>query len=240
MEIKVIASSSRGNAYLIKNNGRSLLIECGVSIKKLQQALDFKLSSVDGCLLSHEHQDHAKAARQVMAAGVNLYTSAGTIDALELSGHRLYELQSGSTMIGSAPATEIGSWYVWTFDTRHDAAEPLGFVIQRKGEPEFLLFATDTYYLSQRFTGLTHIMVECSYVKEILHHNVHQGLMDKHLADRLRRSHFELSNVIEFLKATDLSLVREIHLLHLSDANSDERIMKYEVQSATGKPVYIS
>jgi phosphoribosyl 1,2-cyclic phosphodiesterase len=56
---------------------------------------------------------------------------------------------------------------------------------------------------------------------------------------RVMRSHFSLDNVKEFLRANDLSKVKEIHLLHLSDGNSDEARFKREIQELTGKPVFI-
>ena len=55
MNIKTIASSSRGNCYLIKDCNTSLLIECGLSIGAMQKAIDYKLHEVEGCLISHEH-----------------------------------------------------------------------------------------------------------------------------------------------------------------------------------------
>ena len=56
MRLKVVSSSSKGNAYILSDNtGDSIIIECGMPIKKIQQALDFKLQGVQGCLISHEH-----------------------------------------------------------------------------------------------------------------------------------------------------------------------------------------
>jgi phosphoribosyl 1,2-cyclic phosphodiesterase len=57
---------------------------------------------------------------------------------------------------------------------------------------------------------------------------------------RLLRSHFSLENVLEFLRANDMSKVQEIYLLHLSDNNSDEAMFKRRVQEVTGKPVYVA
>jgi hypothetical protein len=49
-----------------------------------------------------------------------------------------------------------------------------------------------------------------------------------------------LERVIETLEVTDLSKVREIHLLHLSDAHSDADRFRREVEAATGKPVHVA
>jgi len=55
MEILVIASSSRGNAYRISDGKTSLLLECGVPAREIQKALQFQLHKIDGCLITHEH-----------------------------------------------------------------------------------------------------------------------------------------------------------------------------------------
>jgi phosphoribosyl 1,2-cyclic phosphodiesterase len=64
--------------------------------------------------------------------------------------------------------------------------------------------------------------------------------VSKALKSRLLKSHFSLENVKQFLRANDLSRVREIWLLHLSDGNSDAERFKREVMELTGKPTYIA
>ena len=102
-----------------------------------------------------------------------------------------------------------------------------------------VLFATDTYYIRYKFTGLTHIIVECNYSMKILNENIASGRVPKLMKKRLMRSHFSLENVKDFLKANDLSKVEEIWLLHLSDNNSDEDLFKREIQALTGKLVIV-
>ena len=55
MKLKVLGSGSAGNCYLLQNEKEILIIECGISYKKILQRLNFNLSSVVGCLISHEH-----------------------------------------------------------------------------------------------------------------------------------------------------------------------------------------
>lgn len=55
IEFKVFHSGSSGNLYQVISGNKSLLIDPGVPIKKIKQALDFKLSSVSGALISHQH-----------------------------------------------------------------------------------------------------------------------------------------------------------------------------------------
>lgn len=55
MKIKTIATGSAGNCYLAKIGGTNLLIEAGVPIAKIIKGLDYRMSDVDGCLISHRH-----------------------------------------------------------------------------------------------------------------------------------------------------------------------------------------
>jgi len=54
-KIKSIASSSEGNCYLVSSGETSILIEFGLSFRKIKQALNFDTSSVVGCLVTHDH-----------------------------------------------------------------------------------------------------------------------------------------------------------------------------------------
>ena len=165
-----------------------------------------------------------------MRAGIDCYMSQGTAEALELSSHRL-------NIIKAKQQFQLGTWTILPFDTQHDAQEPLGFLLANQAGDK-LLYATDTYYIKYKFRGLTHIMVECNYSLDILRTNVEAGTVDKALKSRILKSHFSLENVKQFLKANDLSKVREIWLLHMSDGNSDAERFKREVQELTGKPTY--
>ena len=176
--------------------------------------------------------DHSKAVTDIMKAGIDCYMSRGTAEALGLSGHRL-------NIIKARQQFHIGSWVVLPFETQHDAAEPLGFLLANQAGDK-LLYATDTYYIRYRFHGLTHIMIECNYSTDILRANIKVGNVPAELKKRLLKSHFSLENVRKFLQANDLSKVQEIWLLHLSDNNSDAERFKREVQELTGRMVFVA
>lgn len=78
-----LASSSHGNAYLLEDGASRILIECGVPYRRLQKLLGFATSKLDGCLLSHEHKDHARCHLDLLKNGVPVYASEGTAEALE-------------------------------------------------------------------------------------------------------------------------------------------------------------
>ena len=231
IEITPFASGSTGNCYRITDGRTPLLLECGIKYKDIQKGCGFRLTEIKACLISHEHQDHCKAVKDLMKAGIDCYMSQGTAEALEISGHRL-------NIIKAKQQFRLGAWTILPFETQHDVAEPLGFLLANQ-DGEKLLYATDTYFIRHRFRGLTHIMIEANYCMDILKRNVEAGLVPKELKSRILKSHFSLENVKKFLLANDLSKVREIWLLHLSDGNSDEKRFKRKIQELTGKMVFI-
>jgi phosphoribosyl 1,2-cyclic phosphodiesterase len=166
-----------------------------------------------------------------MRAGIDCYMSRGTAEALGVSGHRL-------NIIKAKQQFRIGAWTILPFELQHDVFN-LGFLLANQAGDK-LLYATDTYYIRYKFHGLTHIMIEANYSLDILKRNVEAGAVSKALKSRLLKSHFSLENVKQFLRANDLSRVREIWLLHLSDGNSDSERFKREVMELTGKPTYIA
>ncbi|RFA37058.1 MBL fold metallo-hydrolase [Virgibacillus dokdonensis] len=232
IEIKTLASGSKGNCYWISDGSTPLLLECGISYRNIQIALDFNTTDIAGVLVTHEHKDHCKAVKEVANRGLNIYMSEGTKEAIGIKNHRI-------TTVVSKKKFEIGTWSILPFDVEHDVSQPMGFLLQNK-DGDKLLFATDTYYIRYRFNGLTHLLIECNYSMDILEQNIASGLIPDVMKRRLIKSHFSLENVKEFLKSNDLSKVKEIHLLHLSDSNSHESRFKQEIQELTGKVVYIA
>ena len=229
MEIRVFGSSSKGNCYLIQDGDSHLLIEAGVNPKYLQ--VDW--SKVDAILLTHEHGDHAKYINQVIKrCASSVYCTKGTAQAIDVPKYRTM------TVKATEPFT-VKNWNILPFDVEHDVNEPVGYLIDSPSGKR-ILFATDTYYIRYRFNNVTHMMVECNYSLEILNQNYDAGRIDKGRRNRLLTSHFELGNVIEFIKANDISKLEEVYLLHLSDSNSNAVQFKQAVEQVTGIPVTIA
>lgn len=232
IEIHPLASSSRGNAYIVTDGQTPLLLDCGLSLKELRRRSGFGLTDLAGVLVSHEHLDHSKATMDLMKAGIDVYMTSGTVNALSIRHHRLGVIQAKKQF-------KIGSWTILPFETEHDAAEPVGFLLANQAGDK-LLYATDTYYVRYKFPGLTHIMIECNYAGDILQVNLEAGVVPVALKSRLLKSHMSLDNVKKFLQANDLSRVEEIWLIHLSEGNSHAERFKTEIQKLTGLPVYIA
>lgn len=128
------------------------------------------------------------------------------------------------------------------FKTIHDSAEPLGFLLQ-SGPPDVegvkVLYAIDTQYIPNRFKGLTHIAIEVNYDLLILKENIKRGSVDLDLAKNIIQGHMSLETAKEFFRVNDMSKVQEIHLLHLSNQNSNAGLFREEIMRISGRPTYI-
>jgi len=121
------ASGSSGNCYLVSTDTTHLLIDTGITGKKIFEGLSkcgLEPDDLDGILITHEHTDHIKSVRIVSKKAVNalVYASQGTLDAVsdKISSEKSFTVDALS-------AISIGDIEVSPFTLSHDAAEPLGF-----------------------------------------------------------------------------------------------------------------
>lgn len=225
IKIDVYASGSKGNCYRISDGETDLLLECGISARDILKSIDFGVSLIEGCLISHEHGDHSKGVKDMLRLGFEVYASSGTFGALGVSGRHCHPVQAGKTF-------RIGTFDVFPFETEHDAAEPLGFVITSRVTRERVLFFTDTYYVKYVFKNIDIIMGECNYSLKTLRDD-----LPKNRRERLFESHMSLEHFLELLGS--YPKVKKIYLLHLSDDNSDAEMFRREVARKTGAEVHI-
>lgn len=226
MNIRIHYTGSSGNLYQIDD----LLIEAGVPIWKIKEALDFKLNKVQACLISHSHYDHCRAAKDLLKVGIDVYCSKETARVLSLSGHRLH-------IIKALQQHKIRPWTVLAFRLIHDVTN-YGFLISNGKEKA--MYACDSSYIPYRFKSLNYIMLGIDFDTDILRTAVNLKETEPALANRVLRNHMSLKTALDFFRANDMSKVREIHILHLSDVHSDEFYFKKSIEKITGKPVYIA
>lgn len=216
MEIKILASGSKGNCYYVSDGQTPLLIECGIPWKQIQRKLDFKTSEIRACLISHMHQDHCKAMKDLERRGIVCISDRWVGD--------------------DSMNYEIGTWQIRAFDAVHDVP-CCGYLLTSSGEK--LLYLSDSAYSKYRFEGLTHIMIGTNYDADLLNESIAEGTVDRSERHRLIHAHASLQTVKEMLLANDLSKVQGIWLLHLSNRNADGERFKKEIQEITGKVVYL-
>jgi len=241
MDVKVLASGSTGNCYRISDHRTSVLLDAGIQFRGIQEGCGFNVTGLAGCLITHDHNDHARSAAELMKRSVDVYTSYGTAESREWLGkegrtqgipaHRLH-------IVHDMESFRIGSFVVTAFGVEHDSPESLGFAIYSKETDDKLMYFTDTYYIKYRFNGLTHILCECNYDREILYDNIKTGKVEPFVARRLMKTHMSIDTLLDTLRLTDLSRVRQIYLLHISGSNGNVSEFKRRVQALTGAEVY--
>lgn len=227
MELQVICTGSSGNAYILSAGEHALLLDAGLPIRAILREADWK--TLQGCLITHEHQDHAKAARELAGMGLQIYMTEGTLEAINGNGG-LTALNAVQTL----SPFDVGEFTVMAFETQHDASQPCGWLIRYKPTGETALYATDTYYLRYTFPGVDYWIVECNYCDDIVDAQQRAGTLSSALRSRLKKSHLSLRRLLAVLKANDLTKAKAVVLIHLSGERSDEKAMVAAVKEVTG------
>ena len=231
MKIQIIGSGSSGNAYIIGDGKTSLLLDCGLPIRKLQEATGHKISSLDACFITHSHSDHCKAHRDVARLGVDIYTHPDTIAKMKAAGHRYKTIRHGQQFT-------VGTFDILPFDLVHDVTNT-GWLCQSRETGEKLVYVTDTMYLPYRFQGVTHWLIECNNDLETMEENVEAGSLDRSLKYRIQRNHMNVDTLMGIFEANDMSTAEQIYLIHLSNDNSREGEFLDRTIKATGAQVIV-
>lgn len=211
----VLATGSKGNGYILTNGEDTLLIEAGARYKEMLASLDYKIETVNGMIVSHEHKDHSKYIEQYLKKGLLVHMPRPMKNNLDLS----YVYNAISVDIGVT--YELGNFTIKPFELVH-SVDCLGYYIYHKDLGK-MLFITDTEYVKYRFNklGINHIVVEANYSKELLN----RGKVN---SNHVLKGHMEINTTTNFLKENDTDSLKNVVLVHLSDSNSDERLF-YEL-----------
>lgn len=232
MLLRCCGSGSSGNSYaLIADNGEILAIEAGCKFLDFKKMIDWKISNVVGCIVSHEHGDHARYIKDFMKSGIPVYTAFETQTALETI--------TGERTIAIPPHTvrQIGSFSVTPFNVPHDTEiECYGYLIKHE-EMGKLLFLTDLEYCKYDFSSMKveQIMVEANYSMDLVDRN------EPNYEHRLR-GHMSLDTALKFISTNDNPALRNVVLIHLSDKSGDSALFKQKTEETVkyGASVYIA
>jgi len=126
VKIVPIASSSKGNAYVIEEDGAALLIDCGVSCKCLKAAVD--LSHLCGILITHNHVDHISGLQRLLkCVDVPVFANAMTAEAV---GEQEHVDANAFVCFENGQPFDVGPFSVSPFSIPHDASDPVGYLIR--------------------------------------------------------------------------------------------------------------
>lgn len=144
IDVISIGSSSSGNSYIIKASEKVILLDVGLTAKRITSALaaaEIHPEDVDAVLLTHEHTDHVKSVRAISRKCSNavFYASRGTIAGTPnfsyVPEERLRTVRAGDELA-------LGPVDISVFSLSHDAREPVGYTVKSGGEK--LAVVTDT------------------------------------------------------------------------------------------------
>jgi phosphoribosyl 1,2-cyclic phosphodiesterase len=229
--IRVLASSSSGNCYIVEAGKEKLVLECGIDYKSILKGLNYSIKGVVGCLISHKHSDHCKSFKRVYENFSKICAPLEVLEKFKCANfHKSKITQHKDTF-------KIGGFTVMPFNCQHtnsdgSECENLGYLIQHKIIGK-ILFATDTYYLKYKFKDVDHILVECNYSESTI------DTLDPR-DQRTFKSHMSLETLKTTLNTWDLSKTKTITLIHLSPNNGEPKRFKREIEALTGIPTYIA
>jgi phosphoribosyl 1,2-cyclic phosphodiesterase len=234
IEICALASGSNGNCYYIGNEYDAVLIDAGISTKKILQRMDeagLQSTKVRGIFISHEHSDHVHGVRVLSKRlGVPAWFTQGTLDSLKFGEQpELVEL-----FIPDKPVT-LRSFTVHPFLKKHDAAEPCSFRIEY--DDWHIGVFTD---IGEACSRVIHhlrkchaLFIETNYDESMLW----EGGYPYHLKSRVASSVGHLSNDQAFELIRDHAGPELVHvfLSHLSGENNRPEIAEERFKALTDR-----
>lgn len=232
MKLIVIGSSSKGNGYaLISSSNEILLLEAGVKARKMIKAIDYASSQIVGCLVSHQHGDHAGQLKDYAKYGFLIAANEDVLSKKAIPEHQKYPIEEGKTY-------QFGRFKVSPFNIKHDVPT-LGFLIRHE-ECGSILFATDCAHLPYVFKNVNHFIIEANYSDEILEQRILKGEEQIYRKRRLLATHMEISQTIKSIGKCNPENTRTITLIHLSADNGDPAMFHREVARKFSIPTYIA
>lgn len=165
-------SGSTGNSLFLESDNCKILIDSGVSAKKITNALtsfDVNIEDIDAILVTHEHSDHVQSLGTLSKNyNIPVYATKETFDSMPKQTEKIN--CSNIRCFNSNETFEIKDLTIKPFSIPHDAANPCGFNIINNNKK--LSIATDIGHMNLEILnvleGTSFLMLESNYDPEIL------------------------------------------------------------------------
>ncbi|MCM1505655.1 MAG: MBL fold metallo-hydrolase [Ruminococcus flavefaciens] len=186
-------SSSKGNAHFIGTEKAGILIDCGVSFKRLSSALEtnrIPLTAVQAVFITHEHSDHVSGLKVLtQKTGIPVYSTKKTLRKLCDDG----KISPKSPVIEMKKNIACADMEVSAFGISHDAVEPCGYKIHTYDD-KYCAVCTDTGCITpetdEALKGCKMVLIESNYDEMMLR----QGNYPLYLKKRILSETGHLSN----------------------------------------------
>ncbi len=165
-------SGSSGNSLFVETENTKLLIDAGVSAKKIETALDklnIEPNSIDGILVTHEHSDHVQGLG-ILSKKYNIpvYVNGKTLDSMPKQKEKISENNIKKFEVGDH--FEINDLKINSFSIPHDAVNPCGFLINKNAK--YIGIATDIGHMTtdilKSLESSDFLLLESNYEPEVL------------------------------------------------------------------------
>ena len=219
MRVHVFASGSSGNCLLLENEETKLLIDAGISKRRVEAALnqlEYAMKEIGGVLITHEHSDHISGLEALAKTGLPIYAPR-TVAARILGAKPA--LDGCVQIIPVGEQFSLGSLQVLAFHTSHDTDESVGYRLEGDG---IYAHATDTGCITEEMRdallGADTVLLESNHDEEMLRY----GPYPVYLKRRILSDHGHLSNAAcaAFARELAASGTGRIILGHLSRENN--------------------
>ena len=215
-------SGSTGNSFFVQTEDTKLLIDAGVSCKKIESALDslnISPNDIDAVLITHEHIDHTKSIGVLSAKyKIPIYANSETWNSLLKTNSKLSN--SNINFFNNDKSFELNDLKIIPFSTPHDAANPCGFNIFKDNKK--VSIATDLGHISSDIIKCLEnsslLMLEANYDSDVLKYSSYPYLLKK----RISGPNGHLENCITGKTIAHLinSGLQKALLIHLSKENN--------------------
>ena len=228
MRLCSIASGSSGNCIYVGSDDTHLLVDTGISKKRIEEGLkelEIKGDEIDGILITHEHSDHIQGLGVFSRKyEVPIYATPGTIEGI-LSYSGLGKLPDGLLHpIHTDEPFNLGDITVDPFVISHDANEPSGYRMECGGKSVAVATDLGQYdeYTVEHLKNLDAVLLEAN-------HDIHMlevGGYPYYLKQRILGEKGHLSNELSGQLLCDIlhDNLKHIVLGHLSKENNYARL----------------
>lgn len=228
-------SGSSGNSFFVQSNSTNLIIDAGVSLKKISTALkeiDVNGEDVDAILVTHDHVDHTKSIASLSNKyDIPVFANKKTWDAIPNIAHKIPD--NNKKIFNISETFSIGDIKILPFHTPHDAADPCGFNLYNSNKK--ISIATDIGYVSEEL--LNHlkksscVLLEANYDPEILKCSSYPYI----LKQRILSNTGHLSNISAAKTLANLynSGLEKALLIHLSKENNFPELAYETIKNET-------
>lgn len=152
--MSVLASGSTGNCTYIETEKGSLLIDVGLTCKRIEEALQSigkSLKDIDAILITHEHTDHIKGLKVIAKRyPVPVFANEKTWRQIEMKNIDIHPDQKFH--FNPLSEKDILGMNVESFSVSHDAVDPQFYTFAKDGKKISVI--TDTGYVSDRMKGI--------------------------------------------------------------------------------------